>query len=250
MAIYQSLQFKDLAALGSSPSAVRSWFKNSFSPNSGKVEPDGIAVNSETYYDAVKPAITEQQSHPAYLTLGTIVYREGPTTGDTQALIGSSNAINKSDQEQEITLAVSGSWEESQGTSTSVTAGLSFTAEVGIEGVFNLGTTFSASVTAGKSSTNTKKRSSEASVTVKVPPKSKIKVSMFGTMKTQTVDYEAPIQVSGMFGANYPSQVSDHYFWFASVDQVLPKTSGTFKGTIHNTSTFDVQTEIGVAEPL
>ncbi|MBQ4811767.1 ETX/MTX2 family pore-forming toxin [Pseudoalteromonas sp. SMS1] len=250
MPIQQALQFSDLSALDSSPNAVRDWFKHSFSRNPKEVTPDGISVNSETYFNAVTPAITEQYSHPAYKTLGSIDYTQGETTGDTQAVLGSNYAINKSNQEQTITLTVSGAWQESQTTSSSVTSGMSFTAEVSLEGVFKLGSTFSTSITAGESNTNSTTRTSTASATVKVPPNSKIKVTMVGTMKTQTVNFTAPIQVSGMFGANFPDRVSDHYFWFAGVEQVLPKTTGTLSGTIKNTSAFDVQTEIGEAEPL
>ncbi len=232
------------------PLTVRSWFKNSFSQNPDGVEPDGIAVNSETYYDAVSPAITEQYGHSAYKTLGIMTYSREPTSDDAQAILGSNIAINNSDQEQSITLSITGSWQESTTTNTSVTAGMSFTAEVSIEGVFKLGNTFSTSVTAGKSSTTSSSRSATASATVTVPPRSKLKVTMVGMMKTQTVNYEAPIQVSGIFGANYPRQVNGHYFWFADVGSVLPKTKGNFWGTIKNTAAFDVQTEIGKAEPL
>ena len=207
-------------------------------------------MNSETYFNAVTPAITEQYSHPAYKTLGEIDYKQGETTGDILVVLGSNYAVNNSDQEQNISLTISGDWQESQTTTSSVTSGMSFSAEVSLEGIFKSGSTFSTSVTAGESNTQSRTRTSSASATVKVPPKSKIKVSMVGTMKTQTMNFTAPIQVSGMFGANFPDRVSDHYFWFADVEQVLPKTSGILSGTVKDTAAFNVQTEIGEAEPL
>lgn len=241
--------FSDIDAFDSSPSAVRAWFKNKFSKNPDNVEP-GIALNSEVYFTALKPAITEQYGHHAYKTLGVMEYTQGEITSEPQSVLASNYAVNRSDLTQSISLEISGSFQDSTTTNTSVTAGMSFTAEVGIEGVFKLGNTFSTSVTAGSSNTSQSTRSTKANVTVSVPPKSKIKVTMVGVMKTQTIHYEAPIQVSGMFGANYPKRVSGHYFWFADVHSVLPRTNGTFKGTIKNTTAFDVQTEIGEAEPL
>lgn len=65
------LSFSDLAGLDSSPDAVRSKFKDRFGKNH-----DGISLNHETYYDAVKPRITEQYSHYCYKRLGQYQFTE------------------------------------------------------------------------------------------------------------------------------------------------------------------------------
>lgn len=245
MTIRQQLTFSDLPALDSSPSDVRKAFENKFGKN-----PDGIALNNETYFNAVTPAITQQYGHYCYKNLGEFNYSEGAITGDQSAVLGSNYAINNGDTEATITLQVSGSWTSSNTVSSSVTAGMSFSAEFTLEGVFKLGETFSISTTAGKSQTESKTLSQSASVSVKVPPKSKVKVSMVGTLKEETVNFSAPISVAGMFGANFPDRVNGHYFWFAASAELLPKSSGTLTGTIKHASAFDVQTEIGASEPI
>ena len=64
------------------------------------------------------------------------------------------------------------------------------------------------------------------------------------------MDFKAPIDVSGMFGANFPDRVRGHYFWFLSASEILPKTSGEISGTIEGTAAFDVHTDIGAAKPI
>ena len=73
---------------------------------------------------------------------------------------------------------------------------------------------------------------------------------MVATMKTEKMDFSAPITVSGMLGANFPDRVQDHYFWFNDVASLVPKTSGVLTGTIQGTAAFDVQTKISPAEPI
>jgi hypothetical protein len=246
MPVQQALSFNDLNALNSSPNSIREAFKKQYND----VNPDGISVNSETYFDAVKPAITEQYGHPCYKTLGDITYTTGPTEGGVSAIVGSQYAVNNSTQPAELSVTVDGSWSESTSVSSSVTVGMSFTAEVTLEGVFKTGTTFSESITAGKTSTDTKTRGSSATVKVNLPPKSKVKVDMVATMQKQSMAFSAPITVTGMFGANFPKRVNDHYFWFLSASSVLNKTSGELKGTISNTAAFDVHTTIGEIQSL
>jgi hypothetical protein len=83
-----------------------------------------------------------------------------------------------------------------------------------------------------------------------VPAKNKKKVSMIGILKKACVNFEAPIQVQGMFGANFPDKVKGHYFWFLGAETVLNQTTGKLTGSIKNGSVFDVQTEIGPSEPI
>ena len=242
----QYLEWSDLTALDSSPDAVRSAFKSHFS----NVDPDGIALNDSTYYDAVTPPITQQYSHYCYKIPGDVQYYESAPTSSTHAVVGSNIAYNKSDSEATIQLTVNGAWTDTRGWSSSITRGMTFTEEISLEGVFKLGMSFNVSATVGKSGSQSVSKSSSASVSVKVPPKSKIKVDMVATMKTEKMDFEVPIQVSGMFGANFPSRVDGHYIWFLSASSILPKTSGTIKGTIEGTAAFDVTTHIGQAEPI
>lgn len=243
--IQEYLSFSDLAGLDSSPNAVRSKFTDHF----GK-KPDGIALNNETYYAAVKPPITQQYSHYCYKRLGPYQFTGDSSEPPQQAVVGTNTAINHGDQEAEISLTVEGAWKDTTGWSSSVTTGMTFSEEFTIEGVFKMGMSFSVSATAGKSGSSSVSKSSSATVTVKVPPKSKVTVQMVATMKKEKMDFKVPIDVAGMFGANFPDRVQGHYFWFLSASEVLPKTSGEISGTIEGTAAFDVNTEIGKTEPI
>jgi Clostridium epsilon toxin ETX/Bacillus mosquitocidal toxin MTX2 len=239
------LVWSDLAALNSSPSAVKDAFAAAWGAT-----PDGIALNDTTYYNAVTPAITQQYGHYCYKTLGQIQYAEGVQSTPTQAIVGSNTAYNNSDQPASISLTVDGSWSESTSWSSSVTAGMTFSSEISLEGVFKMGMSFSVSTTVGQSKTTGNVKGSSATVNVTVPPHSMIKVDMVATMKTESMDFSAPIQVSGMMGVNFPDRVQGHYFWFNDVGSLLPQTSGTLTGTVQGTSAFDVQTHIGQAQPI
>jgi hypothetical protein len=243
--IQEYLSFSDLPGLDSSPDAVRNKFKDHFGER-----PDGIALNKETYYDAVKPPITEQYSHYCYKTLGQYQFTSDSSEPPQQAIVGSNTAVNQGDTEAEIQLAVTGAWSETTGWSTSITTGMSFSTEFSIEGVFKMGTSFSVSVTAGASGSKSVSRSSTATVSVKVPPRSQVKVDMVATMKKENMDFKAPISVSGMFGANFPDRVQGHYFWFLGSTEILPKNSGEITGTIEGAAAFDVHTNIGKAIPI
>lgn len=130
-----------------------------------------------------------------------------------------------------------------------MTAGISFTAGFNIE-VVSFSTTVSVSATAGKSATNSKSESETNSVTVEVPAKHSVTVQMVATMKTETVEFSAPITADGMFGGNFGSPVQGHYFWFLSASTVLGSTSGVLKGTFQNSRAFDVTTNVLAAVPI
>lgn len=245
MPVQQALSFNDLPALNSSPQSVREKFKNLYNKN-----PDGISVNSETYFDAVKPAITEQYGHPCYKTLGEFTYVEGANQPPSDAVVGTNYAVNNSDQEASISITVEGAWGQTESWSTQVTTGLSFTQEFTLEGVFKMGSSFSVTTTAGESKSTTQSKSAASTVTVKVPPHSRVRVQMVATMQKETLNFTAPITVLGMFGANFPDRVNGHYFWFNDASQVLNSTSGQIKGSIANTAALNVQTQIGKAEPI
>ncbi|MBO9622213.1 MAG: ETX/MTX2 family pore-forming toxin [Sphingomonas sp.] len=238
------LVWSDLQALSSSPSAVRDKFGAMYGET-----PDGIALNDTTYYNAVSPPITQQYGHYCYKTLGEISYSEEGQQAD-QAVVGSNTAFNYGDDPASISLTVNGGWAETTGWSTSVTTGMTFSESVTLEGVFQMGMQFNVSATVGQSGSTTVNKGASSTVTVTVPPKSQVRVDMVATMKTETMDFSAPIQVTGMFGANFPDRVQGHYFWFADAGTILPQTSGTLTGKINGTAAFDVQTHINPAQPL
>lgn len=245
MPIQEKLSFSDLPSLNSSPESVRKAFKDTFGVN-----PDGISVNSETYFNAVKPAITEQYGHPCYKTLGEFSYTKGNSVPPSSVIVGSNVAVNHGDEEATMTLEVQGSWQNEQTWSSESTTGLTLSSKFTIEGFFESGIEFSVSTTTGESKTESESKTAVARIEVTVPPRSKKKVVMVGTLKKESVNYRAPISVNGMFGANFPKKVQDHYFWFLDASRVLNKTSGEITGTIKNASVFDVHTEIGKTEPL
>ncbi|AYH48080.1 hypothetical protein [Dickeya fangzhongdai] len=239
------LLFSDLPALNSSPDAVRERFTEEYG-----MKPDGIALNNETYYDAVNPPITQQYGHYCYKILGDIQYSEAVSTSSSTAIVGSHTAVNTSNEEAEISLTVDGQWEESTSWSSSITTGMSFSSEIGLEGIFKMGMSFSVSITAGKSGSSSISKSTSTTVTVKVPPKSQIEIQMLATMKQEVMNFNAPIRVSGDFGANFPSPANGHYFNFMAAVITLPQTSGNISGQITGVSAFDVRTQIGEAQPI
>ena len=252
MPVQELFTFADLPAVRSSPAAVRQKFQEHY----GGANPDGISVNSETYYDAVKPAITEQYGHPCYKALGQINYQ--PTNGrqPKSAVVGQAYAINKSNKDAEVAVTIQGSWEEATSWSSETTTGLTLSQSFTLEGVFELGSEFSLSTTVGESKSKQEGRSSSVTTTVTVPAMSRARVNLVGTVQEEAMTFTAPIAVQGVFGANFPDRVSPndsepgHYFWFLSAQEVLPQTTGEITGIIKHTSVFDTQTEIGAIEPL
>ncbi|XP_033098208.1 hydralysin-like [Anneissia japonica] len=245
MATKEYLSFDDLNALDSSPVQVKDSFKKMY-----RTDPDGIALNKETYFKAVKPAITEQYGHYAYKTAGQYQFTSGSVTEKGDAIVGSSTVRNESDTMSSMTVNVQGEWNDTTSYSTSSTTGLTFSNEITIEGFFKTGTEFSFSVTSEKSESKSVRKTSSTSVTVDVPPRSKVTVTMTGILTIEKMEFKVPIDVSGMFGANFPKRVKDHYFWFRDVHSVLPKTSGEISGVIENTNVLKVDTVITKAVPI
>src|SRR5215217_3974601 len=83
MPVQQLFSFSDLPAVKSSPAAVRQKFQDIYGEN-----PDGISVNSETYFDAVTPAITEQYGHPCYKALGEFEFASAESRPPQDAVGG------------------------------------------------------------------------------------------------------------------------------------------------------------------
>ncbi|TKI58206.1 hydralysin-2 [Brevibacillus antibioticus] len=245
MSVQEKLLFADLPALNSSPESVRQAFKNRYGVN-----PDGIALNSETYFDAVEPAITERYGHPCYKTVGPFSYSNGASQPPIDEVVSSHTAVNRGKEKATLTLEVQASWMNEQSWSSESTTGLTISTSFGIEGVFQSGLEFSISTTVGESKSETESKTATATVEVTVPAKSKKKITMVGTKLKESMEFTAPIEVTGRFGANFPKKVEDHYYKFTDAALVLNKTTGEIKGTIKNTVIFDVNTEIGESESL
>jgi len=244
MAIQQLLSFSDLTAFKSSEVDVQAAFEQHI----GGSKP-GISVNAETALGGFNPPITVTYGHPCYKTLGDITYSAGQVTSTPSAVVGTNTVTNNGDSEITTSLSVTGSWSQSTSVSSSVTAGMSFTAGFNIE-VVSLSETISLSTTAGKSSTSTKGESSTATVTVTVPAHSKVTVNMVATLKTETINFSAPITATGMFGANYGSRVNGHYFWFLSAASIFGGNHGVLNGTLKNSKAFNVETNVMPAVPI
>ncbi|XP_033105445.1 hydralysin-like [Anneissia japonica] len=242
----QLLSFDDLPALSSSPNEVSEAFKEEFG-----VQPAGIALNDQTFFDAVKPTITEQYGNHAYIKLIGYEFTYDKVSLPEKVIIGKKEAVNKADTTAQISLSIRGEWDEATSYSSFVTRDLTIENEVTIKGIFQIsGGSFSVSVTAGKSESTSSATSFEATVTAEVPPKSKVEVSMVGYTETEEVGFRVPIEVDGWFGANFESPVKDHYFWFMSADKVLPKTIGEISGVIKHGRLFNTKTYIEEAVPI
>jgi hypothetical protein len=239
MPVQDVLKFSDLAALNSSPDSVKQKFTDIY----GKA-PDGIALNNETYFNAVQPPITQTYGHPCYKTLGDFTITQGGDSTPGNVIVGENEAVNQTDHDAEISLTVQGAWSEETTWSTQITAGLTFTTEFTVQGVFKAGLAFSISTTVGQSKSTTVNRTASSAVTVKVPPHSRVKVQMTATMQEQSATFSAPVTAQGTFGANFPDRVQDHYFWFVSAAQVLNATSGTLSGAIKSVAAISVRTLI------
>nr|VFK29225.1 MAG: toxin ETX/toxin MTX2 [Candidatus Kentron sp. MB] len=234
--IREYLLFSDLSGLDSSPSSVRSVFAKRFGE-----QPDGIALNDKGKYDSVNPPITERYEYWCYKTLGIPVVSREAEHDLPDLVLGRSVAVNNTDHDMETELAVEGVWANTTSWTSSVTSGMSFSAKFTIKDVFEVGGESSISITSGKSGSKSFSRSVVSTVTVKVPPKSQVKVEMVAKLLKQRAIYTVPIDVSGWFGANFPDSVYGHYFHFLSAEYVLPKTSGEVFGTIEYVTAMDVR---------
>ena len=246
MTVKELLTLSDLPSLNSSPESIRSAFKSKFD----NVIPAGISVNNETSLNAVEPAITERYSQYCYKTLGKFSFTKGSIASPTSVIVGKNVVINYGDEITTVTLELQGSWKNEQTWSSESVTGLPFSSKFTIEGVFESGAEFSVSTTVGESRTESESKTASTSIEVTVPPKSKRKVFMIGTLKKEFVHFSAPISVNGLFGANFPEKVKNHYYWFLDASNALNTTSGKIVGTIKRSSVFNIHTEIGQTEPL
>ncbi|MEU9123075.1 ETX/MTX2 family pore-forming toxin [Streptomyces sp. NPDC048506] len=245
MTVREKFTLGDLGSVESSPYAVRAAFAELYGE-----EPDGIAVNDETYFAAVRPPITVTYGHPCLKRLGEFSYHQADEGSDRSVVIGENVALNNSDQPAKIEIRLEGRYTNSVTVSSSVEAGVALSTEIGIEGAFKVGGQFSVTTTLGKETRTENTLVTTSAVTVDVPPHSRKPVRMVALMKEETVDFSVPLQVAGHFGANWSRPVNGHYFWFEPVGKLLPRTDGLAKGTVRGVHKMQVQTEIGAAQPL
>lgn len=245
--VQELLTFADLKGLGSSPESVRSAMSRLY----GK-KPDGISLNSETYFDAVKPPITERYGYACYKILGDFTYTKTDITDLPSSIISSTYAINEGDEEATVDVTVSGSYGETTSWSSSITAGITWTSKLSLATVFEMGGSISVSATVGYSESTTTEKGVSVTAHVPVPARSKRLVSVVAMMKKQTQHFRAPIGVRGYFGGNFPDPVGDlhAYFQFPIAHQVLDNTQGEISGTITNAHSFNTDIRYGRSEPL
>lgn len=239
--IQEYLMFDDLEGLNSSPQSIRSKFSSYF-----EADPDGIALNHETYFNAVKPPITEQYGHYCYKNLGMVQYTDRPTDVTPKVILTTETAVNNTDEPSTIAITLSANCTKSTTVSTSATVGVKYNAKLSLEKIFDIGGESSISVTIGQATTDTTSYTVTKVVNVTVPPHSKRHVQLIAKIAKESADFSAPITVSGMLGANFPKKVGPggHYFWFLDAKAALNSTAGTLLGTIANVTHFDFESTI------
>jgi len=242
-AVKEYLKFDDLQALGSSPNAIYMKIKKSMG-----IYPDGLSLNYENYKSGI--SITSENNKWCYKILGETDFSAGKQSSPTKSVMGSNVAYNRGSSPAKVSLAVTGTWQETSGYSSSITNGMSFSAGFALEGVFEAGGSFSFEATSTSSHSKSISRSYTSTVEVTVPPHSKKRVSMVANMKTVEMHFKKPISVKGQIGANFPDRVRNHYFWYWDISSLVPKTTAEITGTITGTKAFDLHTEIEETVPL
>lgn len=233
------LRWSDLVDLGSSPEKVMQYFEKEY----GK-KPDGVAVNDQGYAGSVNPPITQRYGRPAYKNMGTPIYVKGAVSDKTVDIVVD-EVINTQDREVELAVKLGGSWKDEASVSWSTTSGLTMTASVSFADVFSIGSEVSLQTTIGESKTMSQTRSKETTVKATVPPRSKVVVKMVGEVSSQDLFFTVPMEASGYFGANFGRRVKDHFFWFAPVSKVLPRTTGEAKGKLRGQRVVKTRAVVG-----
>lgn len=244
MIIQEKLSFSDLDSLDSTPDSIISAFKDLYG-----LLPEGIAVNNESFPSYNKPAITEQYGHACYKMLGPLIFQNIEESPRDKVILGEQFAFNPSSEEAEIVVSIKEQWANIQSWTSESTTGLTLISEFIIAGEFQSGNKFNISTFVGESNSKSTIASPSIEQSVKVPPNSKIKITMLGTLITEILHFQSIITVHGMFGASFPRMVRGHYVGFKSAGNILNKTFGIIKGYINNTVIQNIDTKIGEIEP-
>lgn len=237
--VKELLRFEDLRALGSSTHMVRDWFYKTYGAKAG------ISLNYGGVFGAVKPPTTVQYGRWCYKTIGPVKYVGRASNPRSQLiLLKRSTIVNNTPQPVRKTIRIDASWEQSISHTTSNTLGLEFSSGVTVAGLFSYNLGFNFQTTTSESKINKRTQSSSQSVTITVPPRSKRTVYLRGTRRIEDARYQAPITVSGWFGANFGKRIRGHYFWFASASRVLPKTTGIVNIIVKGITVVNIHTTV------
>lgn len=234
----RKLTFKDLSDLGFSEHRLRSMIKDI-----KKVDPEGLAINSENRFSGVTPTTIERYSqYMAYVKTGkpkiTIVDNETIPSKIlfTTTVYNDTDSPSKQYIKRTITTGTTTEW--------NVTS----SAKIGIEGKIGIPLIAETSInvelglTAGGGGSRSRTESNEIQAEFEVPPHHKMKVVVLNAEQNSTVKYEIPFHISGYIGTNYTHKVDGHWFWFYHLPTLLGSESKPLeKGVVTSNKAYDIQ---------
>lgn len=244
MIIQEKLSFSDLDSLDSTTDSIMDAFKDLYG-----ILPDEIAVNNETFPIHNKPAITERYDHACYKMLGPFIFRDPEKPSINEITLKEQFVCNPNNEEKEIVVTIEEQWVNIQSWTSKSITGLTLKSDLIIAGKFQSGNEFNISTFVGESNSKSIHISPSIEHSIKVPPNSKIKIAMIGTLITEVLHFQSIITVQGMLGAYFPRMVRGHYVGFKSAGHILNKTFGVIEGSINNTVLQDIEMNIKGIEP-
>ncbi|MBZ3766288.1 hydralysin-2 [Bacillus thuringiensis] len=244
MIIQEKLSFSDLDSLDSTTDSIMDAFKDLYG-----ILPDEIAVNNETFPIHNKPAITERYDHTCYKMLGPFIFRDPEKPSINEITLKEQFVYNPNNEEKEIVVTIEEQWVNIQSWTSKSITGLTLKSDLIIAGKFQSGNEFNISTFVGESNSKSIHISPSIEHSIKVPPNSKIKIAMIGTLITEVLHFQSIITVQGMLGACFPRMVRGHYVGFKSAGHILNKTFGVIEGSINNTVLQDIEMDIKGIEP-
>lgn len=244
MIIQEKLSFSDLDSLDSTTDSIMDAFKDLYG-----ILPDEISVNNETFPIHNKPAITERYDHACYKMLGPFIFRDPEKPSINEITLKEQFVCNPNNEEKEIVVTIEEQWVNIQSWTSKSITGLTLKSDLIIAGKFQSGNEFNISTFVGESNSKSIHISPSIEHSIKVPPNSKIKIAMIGTLITEVLHFQSIITVQGMLGACFPRMVRGHYVGFKSAGHILNKTFGVIEGSINNTVLQDIEMDIKGIEP-
>lgn len=211
--------WEDLAGAGISQDYVKKMFESNFHGET----PKSLHLNE---------GICVTFGHYCYNTPGTATYSNTKMVvrdkvADTKNISNHSNFPIKStvklttEESRSATLTVTKESSFTFGNSISVSA-----AELGISDTFS--ESFTIKNTVGSTDTSSTKVTVEDSIMISLPPNSSVVAELEVTWTQLTEDFEIPIAINGMVGADFGKRVNGHYYWFLE----LPARNSTMKGKV------------------
>ncbi|PFV85567.1 hydralysin-2 [Bacillus thuringiensis] len=244
MIIQEKLSFSDLDSLDSTTDSMMDAFKDLYG-----ILPDEIAVNNETFPIHNKPAITERYGHACYKMLGPFIFRDLEEPSINEITLKEQFVYNPNNEEKEVVVTIKEQWANIQSWTSKSITGLTLKSDLIIAGKFQSGNEFNISTFVGESNSKSIHIFPSIEHSIKVPPNSKIKIAMIGTLITEVLHFQSIITVQGMLGACFPRMVRGHYVGFKSAGHILNKTFGVIEGSINNTVLQDIEMDIKGIEP-